>query len=399
MLESGPTIGHSVRKWGHVRLFTPWKYLVDEAARSLLEVSGWTMPDPDHVPTGNQLVDSYLEPLARLPELSSSIVLNTRAVAITRNGLDKAKTADRATRPFDARAVGPNGIERRFRSGAVIDASGTYDSPNPMGSGGIKAPGEADVHRRIFHGIPDVRGRDRSRFAGARVGVVGSGHSAFNTLLDLEELVVNEGTRVTWFVRSNDPGRLWGGGVADQLSERGALGQRMRQLAESGRVTARWGFAVDAVKPEGGGVALVSAGGEESDTLDEIVVVTGFRPDLSLTRELRLDLDPVVEAPSALAPLIDPNVHSCGTVPPHGHRELEHPEANYYTVGMKSYGRAPTFLLMTGYKQVRSVVKALAGDADAADRVELCLPETGVCNTDLPLVGAGGPAEDVGCCG
>ena len=55
-------------------------------------------------------------------------------------------------------------------------------------------------------------------------------------------------------------------------------------------------------------------------TLDADVVVpcTGFRPDLAILRELRLNLDPAVEAPTELGPLIDPEFHSCGTVPPHG---------------------------------------------------------------------------------
>jgi hypothetical protein len=115
-----------------------------------------------------------------------------------------------------------------------------------------------------------------------------------------------------------------------------------------------------------------------------------------MTRELRLELDPVVEAPVALAPLIDPNLHSCGTVPPHGYRDLSHPEEGYFTVGMKSYGRAPTFLLLTGYEQVRSVVKALAGNLEAADRIELSLPGTGVCRAQVPTVAT--PAEDRECC-
>src|SRR5690606_11586059 len=105
------------------------------------------------------------------------------------------------------------------------------------------------------------------------------------------------------------------------------------------------------------------------------------RPDLRLTSELRVRLDPALESTDALGPLIDPNVHSCGTVRPHGHRELSHPEPGLYTVGVKSYGRAPTFLMATGFEQVRSVVAALAGDMEAADRVELDLPETGVCSS------------------
>jgi hypothetical protein len=129
--------------------------------------------------------------------------------------------------------------------------------------------------------------------------------------------------------------------------------------------------------------------------VDRIVVATGQRPNLALTRELRLDLDPWLESPKALGPLIDPNLHSCGSVPPHGHRKLSHPEPGFYTVGIKSYGRAPTFLMLTGYEQVRSVTAALAGDLRAADDVQLVLPETGVCSTQLP--GAGSAAET--CCG
>ena len=128
--------------------------------------------------------------------------------------------------------------------------------------------------------------------------------------------------------------------------------------------------------------------------VDRIVVATGFRPDLSFLGELRIALDPAVEAPPALAPLIDPNLHSCGTVPPHGIAELSHPEPGFTIVGSKSYGRAPTFLMATGYEQVRSVVADIAGDHEAARDVRLVLPETGVCNSDpLPQAAASG------CCG
>lgn len=368
---------------------------MDDAARELLEASGWSMPDPDVVPTGNELVERYLDPLSRLPGLAPHIRTGTRAVAVTRQGLDKAKTAGRERRPLEVRTEGND--ERRFYATAILDASGTYGSPNPMGSGGVTAVGEAAAADSLFYGIPDVRHRHRTRYAGAHVGVVGSGHSAFNTLLDLDALIDREDTRVTWFLRSSDLDRLWGGGEADQLSERATLGRRTQRLVESGRIGVRLEFGVDRVLRTRDGVVLVSTTGERSEPLDEVVVVTGFRPDLKLTRELRLALDPVVEAPSALAPLIDPNLHSCGTVPPHGHRELAHPEVGYYAVGMKSYGRAPTFLLLTGYEQVRSVVKALVGETEAADRVELCLPETGVCTTDAPVADAVPTGEEVAC--
>ena len=102
-------------------------------------------------------------------------------------------------------------------------------------------------------------------------------------------------------------------------------------------------------------------------------------------------LYPVV---SLLAPLIDPNLHSCGSVPPHGVVELTHPEPGFYIVGSKAYGRAPTFLMATGYEQVRSVIAELAGDHEAARRVELVLPETGVCSTSS-IMGSKAQA----CCG
>ncbi len=126
-----------------------------------------------------------------------------------------------------------------------------------------------------------------------------------------------------------------------------------------------------------------------------MIVATGFRPELEMLRELRVSLDPALESSSILGPLIDPNLHSCGTVPPHGAKELAHPEPGFFVIGSKSYGRAPTFLMATGYEQARSVVAYLVGDFAAAARVELVLPETGVCS------GAPGDAGDAAasCCG
>ena len=110
---------------------------------------------------------------------------------------------------------------------------------------------------------------------------------------------------------------------------------------ESGRAALITGFATAALHSEGGRIIVE---GETPDGLrriapvDRIIAATGQRPDLSLTRELRLDLDPWLESARALGPLIDPNLHSCGSVPPHGHRELAHPEPDFYTVGVKVMG-------------------------------------------------------------
>lgn len=398
LYEAGPAIGSNLRDWGHVRVFTPWRYCVDAASVVLLERQGWTLPSADAFPTGGEIVRDYLEPLAATPELSPIIETNARIEAISRVGIDKVVSHGREERPFVLAVKTAEGI-RRDLARTVIDASGTWATPNPLGASGLAANGEAKFADRIAYGIPDVLGRDRSAFAGRRTLVVGAGHSAANALLDLVRLAESEpNTKAIWATRSTNLVRIYGGGDADQLPARGELGADTRDLVESGRVPLVAGFAILAIREEDGRLMVDGETAEGPRTvgpIDRIVAATGQRPNLSLTRELRLDLDPWLESTKALGPLIDPNEHSCGSVPPHGHRELAHLEPGFYTVGIKSYGRAPTFLLLTGYEQVRSVAAALAGDMAAADNVQLVLPETGVCVTN---VDAGGNRA-AGCCG
>jgi cation diffusion facilitator CzcD-associated flavoprotein CzcO len=392
VFEAGPGAGASILKWGHVRIFSPWKHDVDTASAALLEAAGWVRPSGDAHPTGRELVERYLAPLAALPAIRPHLRFGTRVLAVSRAGIDRTRTAGREGAPFVLR-IASEGVESDVLARAVIDASGTYETPNPLGGNGLPALGEAAAARHVFYGIPDVLGAHRARYAGRRVLVVGSGHSAFNVLLDLATLQgAHPGTRVTWAIRRPSLDQLFGGGRKDQLEERGRLGTRMRALAERGVLTVAWSFSVTRLEttPEG---VVVASGTDRLPAVDEIVTTTGFRPDLSMLRELRLELDPVVESPAVLAPLIDPNLHSCGTVPPHGAEELRQPEKDFYVVGMKSYGRAPTFLMLTGYEQVRSVVCALTGDLAGARDVRLVLPETGVCGVD----GAGPIAA--ACCG
>ncbi|MFE9191870.1 FAD-dependent oxidoreductase [Micromonospora sp. NPDC007208] len=382
VLEAGDTPAVAVRQWGHVRVFSPWRYNIDPAARRLLDDAGWVAPDPEALPTGAQLADDYLQPLAQLPQLKPHLRYGARVEAISRLGLDRLRTAGRESTPFLIRLADGQEVLAR----AVVDASGTWSTPNVLGASGLPARGEHDVAGHLEHALPDVLGADRDRFAGRHTLVVGAGHSAANTLLSLAELAESvPGTDVTWAIRSTSPARTYGGGEADALPARGALGSRLRAHVDAGRIRLLTGFAVHALTPTDGRVSVVvrhADGSEEQISVDRIVAATGFRPDHSMAAELRLDLDPVLGATRALAPLIDPNEHSCGTVPPHGVDELTHPEPGYYAVGMKSYGRAPTFLMATGYEQVRSVVAALAGDWTAARDVQLDLPETGVCNSN-----------------
>lgn len=251
---------------------------------------------------------------------------------------------------------------------------------------------------RIRYGMPDVLGADRTRYAGRRVVVIGSGHSAIGTLLALDELARSAPqTRIHWAVRRPDFARIYGGGDADQLAARGALGQQLRQRVESGAIAVHAPFPVSGFQADATAMRVLSLEGE-SLVVDEAIAATGLRPDLSILGELRLDLDPALECPRVLAPLIDPNEHSCGTVRPHGARALAHPERDFYIAGMKSYGRAPTFLLATGYEQVRSIAAAIAGDREAAERVELDLPETGVCSGPPKSDPATGAKVGSSCC-
>jgi Pyridine nucleotide-disulphide oxidoreductase len=381
ILEAGEGAGASVRKWGHVRIFSPWRYNVDDASAALLEAAGWIRPHGDTHPTGRELVEQYLEPLSALPAIRPHLRLRTRVVGVSRVGLDRTRTTGRGDVPFVVR-VESAGLVSELKARAVIDASGTYESPNPLGAAGLPAIGEGRLAGRIFYGIPDVLALHRGRYAGRRVLVVGSGHSAFNVLLDLAALAVDEpATRILWALRRPAIDGIFGGGAKDQLEERGRLGSRMRDLVHRGVLEIVPGFSMSRLDdtPQG----IVARSDERAlGPVDEVIATTGFRPDVSMLRELRLALDPIVESPAVLAPLIDPNVHGCGSVPPHGAAELRQPEKDFYIVGMKSYGRAPTFLMLTGYEQVRSVACALTGDLQGARDVRLVLPETGVCRLD-----------------
>ncbi len=382
MFEVGDDVAASIRDWAHVQLFSPWRYDIDPAARRLLESNGWTAPDPDEHPTGGELIERYLEPLALLPEISRGLRTNRRVIAITRAGTDKITTKSRGEAPFVVTTDGPRGLQRTLAA-AVIDASGTWLTPNPLGAEGIPAAGERHAGGRIEPGIPDVLGRDRRRYEGRRVAVVGSGHSAQNAVRDLAALAEHHtDTQVTWIIRRAEAGQMFGGKANDQLPERGRLGADAQHAVDHGPVDLMTGFRIERVIDDTDGAWLVATDERVAGPFDRIVNATGFRPDLSTLTELRVDVDPVLQSARMLAPMIDPNVHSCGSVPPHGAAELAHPETGFYIVGAKSYGRAPTFLLRTGYEQVRSVVAELAGDRDAAADVQLILPETGVCSLD-----------------
>ncbi|MEU9700966.1 NAD(P)-binding domain-containing protein [Streptomyces sp. NPDC047981] len=403
VLESGAQAGAAVREWSHVRLFSTWGEVTDPAAEKLLAPTGWVKPDASAYPTGGDWAADYLQPLADV--LGDKVRVGARVTGVSRSGRDRIVDADRETQPFTVHVQYADGREERVLARAVIDASGTWSLPGPAGGDGLAALGERAAADRISYRVPDLKApAARARYAGKRTAVIGSGASAFTALALLADLAKADdgtGTHATWILRRGISGSTFGGGTADQLPARGALGLAAKAAVDDGHADAVTGFRTDAIeRDDEGRLVLVAEDGRRLDAVDEVIVLTGFRPDLSFLDELRLGLDERLQAPVGLAPLIDPNQHSCGTVYPHGVKELSHPEEGVYLVGMKAYGRAPTFLALTGYEQVRSVAAAIAGDRESAERVELVLPETGVCGGaglfDQPETDEAG--DGGGCC-
>ncbi|WP_036304298.1 MULTISPECIES: NAD(P)-binding domain-containing protein [unclassified Microbacterium] len=386
VVERGSGPASAVSEWGHVRLFSAWPELTDAAARRLLEPTGWTAPAKGY-PTGAEWVRDYLAPLA--DALGERVRYATTVTGVARQGRDKVVDGGRKSQPFVVHTVDGEGHEARLLARAVVDASGTWDLPNPAGADGFPAVGEAAASDRISYRIP----ADVSELSGRHVVVVGAGHSATHAVLRLSELARRApGTRVTWLLRRGSAANVFGGGIGDELPERAALGSRARKVIDEGVVELVTGFRVAEFRQGGDGLTIVAEDGREVTDVGHVFALTGFRPDTGMLRELRIDLDTALEAVAGIASEIDPNIHSCGSVGATGARELAQPEPGFFIVGAKSYGRAPTFLALTGYEQVRSVAAHLVGDHEAAGRNELSLPDTGVCG------GAGGFDDSAGSC-
>jgi cation diffusion facilitator CzcD-associated flavoprotein CzcO len=245
IFEAGESVGASIQRWGHVRLFSPWRYNMDRAAQRLLKAHGWSSPDPAGYPTGADIVEQYLTPLARLDAIAPRVRVGHRVIGVTRQGVDKLRDDDRGDRAFIVTTSGPVGITRTPVY-AVIDATGTWLAPNPVGAEGIPAIGEEQAARRIAYGIPDVLDAERDRYAGRRVAVVGSGHSAKHVVRELSLLAEHfPETTVTWIVRRGEDARVFGNEADARLPERGKLGADAHRLVSSGRVRLETGFRIE----------------------------------------------------------------------------------------------------------------------------------------------------------
>lgn len=378
VLEAGKQAGFNLTSWGHVRMFSPWSYNMDTAAVNLLKQTDWNEPAADQFPTGKELLDQYLTPLASHPEIAPHLRMNTLVKSVSRRNHDVLRTEGREKAPFVLRVSDPNG-ERDIIAQAVIDASGTYQTPNWLGTHGIPALGESAAAEAITYSVPNILGSAREQYANKSVLVVGGGHSAFNALQDLTLLAEqHKSMRILWGVRDTTVTNVVRSPKNDELQERRRLEVRIQELLEQEKIEVFTQLEIEAIHSESGKL-IIQSDSRKLPPVDRIIAATGFRPNLALLSEVRTSLDPATQSPTRLAPLIDPNLHSCGSVPEHGSEELSHPEPNLYILGIKSYGRAPTFLLKTGYKQVISVVNAIGSNKSPTIDHTCTTPSTSTC--------------------
>jgi pyridine nucleotide-disulfide oxidoreductase len=361
LYEASPSVAGNVRAWGHVRLFTPWEMNVSPRVRRHLEAAGREVPGGSGCPSGHDLAEKVLEPLAALPEIAPRLRLGTRVLGIGRQGLlkhEEIATAERGRRPFRLLLSDGAGREWIETADLVIDATGTWSNPNTLGDGGIPAPGERSLAGEIRRDIPDLSA-EKEGWAGKTILLAGAGHSAQTAVRALAELAKEAPeTRVIWALRNPKPS--WGTHEGDPLPDRAALAAAATELAggASPAVEARRGVVVEEIaKPNGRfEVTLRNGAGPETVEVDRILALTGAVGDHGLYRQLQVHECYATCGPIKLsAALLGAGGSDCLTQTTHGADTLTNPEPGFFILGAKSYGRNTTFLMRVGWEQVGEV--------------------------------------------
>ncbi|MGI8428722.1 MAG: FAD-dependent oxidoreductase [Solirubrobacteraceae bacterium] len=356
LYEQSPTVAGNVRAWGHVRLFTPWDWNVSPRMRFAL---GASAPSGAALPTGRELADELLEPVARGLDVRTGV----QVLGIAREGLlkhEKVGSAERAARPFRLHLLDGTGRERFAAADVVIDATGTYGSPNRLGDGGIDALGERALDARIARAMPEA-----ATLAGRDVLLTGAGHSAQTAARDLTAVASQAPeTHIIWAVRSHSP--TWGAVADDPLPARAALTRAARDLAGGAckAVQLHTGCTVLALVERDGRIAVTLREGEDEREVlvDHVLALNGGSPDASIYRQLQVHECYATAAPMKLAAaLLGEDGGDCLAPVSHGPETLRNPEPGFFILGAKSYGRNPTFLLRVGWQQVDDVFGSLLG--------------------------------------
>ncbi len=363
--ETSSEVAGNVRAWGHVRLFTPWDLNVSPRMAAHLSAAGVDVPTGDECPTGAELVERLLGPLAALPEVAPHLRLGARVVGVGRHGLlkhEEIATAARAVRPFRL-LVQTDGGEEVASARVVLDCSGTYANPNTLGDGGIPAPGERTLDAEIVRTLPDFDA-EPDRWCGSRVLLVGTGASAQTAARSLAALAAGDrSTEVVWAVR--DPAPTWGAVDDDPLPARASLAAEAARLASGAQaeVTVRTGVAVEGLAREDGRIRVTlrsDAGDRDDVAVDRVLALTGYVGDHGLYRQLQVHECYATAAPIELsAALLGAAGGDCLDQVSHGPDVLRNPEPNFFILGMKSYGRVNQFLLRIGWDQVSDVFSLL----------------------------------------
>ena len=362
--EAAPAVAGHVHAWGHVRLFTPWSMNVSERMASAMRRSGVKVPEGDELPTGAQLIERLYEPVARLPELEGRLRVGTRVEAVGRERLLKHEeigTGARGDHPFRLLLTGPDGEEVVESADVVVDCTGTYGNPNALGDGGIPAPGERALADRIVRLLPDFAA-ERDAWAGRTILLTGAGHSAQTAARQLAEFARDaDGTRVIWAVRAQEP--AWGRVEHDPLAERARLNRDAEELARgaSPAVELRRGMVTDALRGEGGKVAVTLRNGTPEDVVvDRVLGLNGGVGDHAIYRQLQVHECYATSGPMKLAAaLLGASGGDCLDQEGHGPETLVNPEPDFFLLGAKSYGRNSQFLLRVGWEQVDDVLGLL----------------------------------------
>ncbi len=365
LYDAADGVAGDVRRWGHVRVFTPWSLDVSPRMRRHLFGAGISVPDTDECPTGTELVEGLFEPLAGLAAVAPNLSTGTRVLEVGREGLvknDEIGTGRRSQHRFRLLVEGPEG-ERVDTADVVLDCTGTYGNPNATGNGGIAAPGERELDEVIRRHIPDFVAEAES-WAGRTTLVVGAGHSAQTAVADLATLAESHpGTRVLWALRSEEPG--FAPDEKDPLPERSALLARAAELAGGASLAVEVlpGVVVDSLARHEGKtrVVLRSRDGEEKTVdVDWVLSLTGYVGDHSLYRQLQVHECYATTGPMNLAAaLLGSGSADCLDQAGHGPETLVNPEPGFFILGSKSYGRNNTFLMRVGWEQVEEVFSLL----------------------------------------
>lgn len=360
VFEAAPTVAGHVRRWSHVRTFTPWSMNVSPRMRAALP----SAPSGAALPTGAQLADELLEPIAMLPALRDRIRLGTGVLAVGREGLLKHEALDdprRAAAPLRLLVAGPDGEEAIVHADVVIDATGTYGIPNRLGDGGIDAVNERAFEDRIERFLPRLEAQ-AERWAGRTILLTGAGHSAQTAAVRLAAFARGApGTRIVWAVRNTAPD--WGAIDGDPLLERARLGAAAAALAAgaSDALTVRPGRVTEAIHGSGTRIAVtLRNGGAEEVEVDRILALNGGVGDHALYRQLQVHECYATSGPMSLAAaLLGGAGGDCLAIGSHGAEALRTPEPGFFILGAKSYGRNSQFLLQAGWEQVDDVFGTL----------------------------------------